>query len=258
MGYLDMFTLKGKVSVVTGAAQGIGKELCNALSDAGSDIIIADIQLKLAKEVADEIAKKGVRTIAISCDITSESDAQRVIDASVTEFGKIDVLVNNAGICEHIDSQDASYGSWRKIVDVNLNGTFNMSQKAGRQMIKQNYGNIINISSMSGSIVNLPEGQSAYNASKAAVIHLTKSLAMEWVPFNVRVNTIAPGFMRTEMTHAIFEENGEVAQKWMEFTPMRRPGTPKELGCAVIYLASDASSYMTGAILTIDGGYTCW
>ena len=173
-------------------------------------------------------------------------------------MGGLDILLNNAGICIHSDSQDMLLSDWKKIMSVNLDGIFLMSKAAARLMMENRKGSIINISSMSGLIVNTPQNQSAYNASKAGAIHLTKSLATEWAPYNIRVNTIAPGYMVTPMTQPTFDENGEMVRRWMSMSPMNRPGQPEELGGAIVYLASDASSFTTGAVLSVDGGYTCW
>ena len=144
------------------------------------------------------------------------------------------------------------------MVNINLNGVFFGAQAAGRAMIKQGYGNIINTASMSGLIVNTPQPQTSYNASKAGVIHLTKSLACEWAPRNIRVNAICPGYMQTEMTKKFFADGGEWVDRWMAMSPMKRPGTPDELQGVVLYLASDASTFTTGAAIPVDGAYTCW
>lgn len=258
MGVLEKFSLKGCCTIVTGAAMGLGKAMASALADAGSDIVIADINLEVARNTAGEIAGKGVRTLAIKNDVTSIDDAENLVKEVVKEFGRIDVLINNAGICKHEKAERMKFQDWHDVLNVNLNGVFIMSQAVGNFMISRKKGSIINISSMSGIIVNTPQCQCAYNASKAGVIMLTKSMAAEWAEHNIRVNTIAPGYMKTELTRPYFEGNGEMVKRWMEFSPMKRPGTPDELEGIAVYLASEASSFVTGGVFTIDGGYTVW
>ena len=179
-----------------------------------------------------------------------------MVSKVLNHFGKIDVLFNNAGITHHEKLEDILFEDWYKVININLNGVFLVSKAVGRVMIEQQKGSIINISSMSGLIANTPQSQSSYNTSKAGVIMLTKSLAMEWAQHNIRVNTIAPGYMKTELTKPYFEENGDMVKTWMNLTPMARPGTPDELGGLALYLASDASSFVTGSVYTVDGGYT--
>ncbi len=258
MGIMDMFSLKNKAAIVTGGATGLGYAMAQAMAQAGADILIADIDLAGASRAAEELCAFGTRCSAVLCDVADEKSADNAVETVCKQFGRLDILLNNAGICLHVDSQDMLLSDWQKIMRVNLDGVFIMSKAAARVMIENRCGSIVNISSMSGMIVNTPQNQSAYNASKAGVIHLTKSLATEWAPYNIRVNTIAPGYMMTRMTRPIFDENGEMVRRWMEMSPMKRPGQPEELGGAIIYLASDASSFTTGVVLPIDGGYMCW
>jgi len=258
MAIMERFSLKGYCSIITGAAMGLGNAMAEALAEAGSDIVIADINLDKAQEAAVQIEKMGVTALAVKCDVTSKEDCKKLANTVLSKFGHIDVLINNAGICKHIKAEEMAFEDWYDVINVNLNGVFLMSQAIGQVMIKQKKGSIINISSMSGIIVNTPQCQCAYNASKAGVIMLTKSLASEWAEHNIRVNTIAPGYMKTELTRPYFEENGEMVRRWMDFSPMKRPGTPDELGGIAIYLASEASSFVTGAVFLVDGGYTVW
>lgn len=259
MSVLDKFKLDGKVSAITGGAQGLGKSMACALADAGSDIVIAEINMDLAKQTTGEIEKKyGVKTLAVKCDVTSPADVNAMVSTVCDKFGKLDVLVNNAGITKHLPAEDVPVEDWLAVINVNLNGVFFCSQAAAKAMIKQKSGCIINISSMSGLIVNTPQDQASYNTSKAGVIHLTKSLATEWAKHNIRVNTIAPGYMKTSMTQPFFENGGEWVDHWMSMTPMNRPGTPEELDGIVLYLASEASTFTTGAVFPVDGGYTAW
>ncbi|MDR3085113.1 MAG: SDR family oxidoreductase [Christensenellaceae bacterium] len=256
---LERFSLKGKIAVVTGGAQGLGLAMAKALADAGATIVLADINQPLAEQSAAAIAAEcGVPAAAVQTDVTKEASAEALVKAVVSRFGGIDVLVNNAGICVHAGAEEMSYGDWFKVIDVNLNGVFLMSKAVGSQMLKQGKGNIINISSMSAIIVNTPQGQCAYNASKAGVMHLTKSLAVEWAERGIRVNTIAPGYMKTDMTAHVFEAGGKMVRKWMDMSPTKRPGEPEELGPLAVYLASEASSFVNGSVITVDGGYTAW
>jgi len=253
-----MFRLDGYCSIVTGAGQGLGKYMAITLAEEGSDIVIPDINFEKAKESADEIRKRGVRAIPIQMDVTKEKEIVTMVNTVLKTFGKIDVLINNAGICKHINAENMGYSDWLDVIDVNLNGVFLVSKAVGNVMIKQKKGSIINISSMSGIIVNTPQNQSAYNVSKAGVIMLTKSLAIEWAKYNIRVNAIAPGYMKIGVAEKYFEEKGDMVKRWLLFTPMGRPGNPEELQGITLYLASEASSYATGAVFTIDGGYTSW
>lgn len=259
MNVLDKFSMKNKVSIITGAAQGLGKAMATALAQAGSNVVISEINIPLAHKTARELEKKyKIKTSVIQCDVTLPEEARNMAEKTVGKFGKIDVLVNNAGICKHIPADSVSVEDWLAVINTNLNGVFFCSQAVGKIMIGQKSGNIINISSMSGLIVNTPQPQASYNASKAAVIQLTKSLAAEWAQYNIRVNTIAPGYMKTDMTRPVFERGGEWPERWVSLTPMKRPGTPDELDGIVLYLASEASSFVTGSVFLVDGGYTIW
>lgn len=257
MKILDQFKLDGKVAIVTGGAMGLGQAMATALAQAGANIVIADIKEDVAKATATTIREtEGVKTTALKVDVTDPDQVQQMVNDVVDEYGKIDILVNNAGMTINAKAEEMTYEQWNKVINLNLNGVFLVAQAVGRQMIKQGYGSIINTSSMSGLIANKPQEQSSYNASKAGVIMLTKSLAMEWSKYNIKVNTIAPGYMKTELTKPFFEQGGSMIDDWMGFTPMGRPGLPEELGGIVVYLASDASSFAQGSVFTIDGGYT--
>jgi len=258
MSVMDKFDLRGRCSIVTGAAMGLGKAMAEALAEAGSDIVIADINMEAAEATAAELSRIGTRVTAMRCDVTNPDQAEQLSESVLETFGRIDVLINNAGIAKHVKIEDMKIEDWRTIMDVNLNSVFIMSQIVGRVMIRQKKGSIINIASMSGLIVNTPQCQCAYNVSKAGVIMLTKSLASEWAEHGIRVNSIAPGYMKTELTRPYFEGNGEMVQRWMDLSPMKRPGTPDELQGIALYLASDSSSFVTGAVFSIDGGYTVW
>jgi len=251
----DPFNLSGKVAFVTGAGQGLGREFALALANAGAEIVIAELNPQTGPKVAREVQDLERKALAVVCDVTRPESIQQAADKAKAEFGKIDVLVNNAGVSIWCEAEAVSVQDWKKVIDVNLNGLFYCSQIIGRMMLEQGSGSIINIASMSGRIVNIPQCQASYNASKAAVIHLTKSLAIEWVKRGVRVNAISPGYMSGPLVDQFFEKP-DIGGVWMDRIPMGRPGRPEELGPLAVYLASDGSSYVTGANFVIDGGYT--
>ncbi|MGP4041084.1 SDR family NAD(P)-dependent oxidoreductase [Gracilibacillus sp. D59] len=257
MHIFDKFQLKDKVSIVTGAAMGLGKAMATALAQAGSHIVIADINYQEAEKTAKELSEQeSVDAIAIEMDVTNEDQVNEMVKKVMNHFGKIDVLFNNAGIVMNEKAENTSLADWKKVIDINLTGVFITSQAVGKVMIEQKRGSIVNISSMSGIIANTPQCQASYNASKSGVIMLTKSLAMEWAQHNIRVNSIAPGYMKTELTKPFFENGGNMTDTWMNMTPMGRPGQPEELGGIALFLASEASSFVTGSVYTVDGGYT--
>lgn len=249
----DRFNLSGRKAFVTGGARGIGKSISLALAGAGADIAVVDLDIDEARRTVDELKALGVDAFAIKTDVTSPYDVDQMINKILCRFGTIDIAVNNAGIAFNEKAEDMSYESWKKVLDVNLTGVFLTAQAAGRVMINNGSGSIINTASMSGHVVNQPQPQCGYNASKAGVIMLTKSLAVEWAPYHVRVNCISPGYMATEMTL----KATQWIPGWIEATPAKRMGYPEELQGAVIYLASDASAFTTGSDMIIDGGYTC-
>ncbi|MFV0406745.1 MAG: SDR family oxidoreductase [Propioniciclava sp.] len=247
------FSLAGTVTLVTGGRQGIGKVVAQQLAASGSDVVIVDIAD--GAQVAAEIAERtGVRTLSLQCDVTQPAEVERTMATAVSEFGKIDSLFNNAGIVVHKPALDVEPEEFTRVIDVDLNGVFFMAQAFARQLVQnRRQGSIVNTASMSGSIVNIPQAQASYNAAKAAVIHLTKSLAVEWAEHGIRVNCISPGYIMTEMTGTVRED---WRKTWTDMIPFKRLGTPEELAGGVIYLMSNAASYTTGADLVIDGGFT--
>lgn len=249
----DLFTLKNRVTIVTGGNQGIGKTVAGSIADAGSDVVILDIAD--AAPVAVAIQKEfGVRAKSYICDVTNPGEVAETVEKAARDMGTLDCLFNNAGICLHKSAVDCEPKDWLKVVDVNLNGIFFMAQAFGRYLIKHNKkGSIVNTASMSATIVNIPQGQASYNSSKAGVAHLTKSLAVEWALQGIRVNSISPGYIRTEMTGTVRKDWQDY---WVSTIPFKRMGTPDELAGAVIYLLSDAASYTSGADLLIDGCFT--
>jgi len=255
--FMERFSLEGKVAIVTGGGQGLGKVFCQAFAEAGADIVVAEINAETGPQTVEEMKGMGRRSIFVETDVRSVESIQAMTDAALKEFGHIDVLMSNAGIVKWSEGENVPEEEWREVIDVNLNGLFFCSQAVGRHMLERGSGSIVNIASMSGAIVNRPQAQASYNSSKAAVMHLTKSLAAEWAPRGVRVNAISPGYMGTDMAKPFFEDP-QYGGVWIPMIPMNRPGEPEELGCVAIFLASDASSYMTGATVFVDGGYTCW
>ena len=254
MNVLSQFKLNNKTAIVTGAARGLGESMAESLASVGVNVVIADINIEGATKVANRIQKSGVKTLATEVDITKKEQVKSMFKQVINNFNKIDILINNAGICINEAAKKMSNDNWNKVIDVNLNGMFLCSKEAGNVMLNQGFGNIINIASMSGIIVNRPQPQAAYNASKAGVIHLTKSLAAEWAP-NIRVNAIAPGYMKTEMTKKYLKDNPSIKKEWLNYTPLKRMGEINEINGAVIFLSSEASSFMTGQTMVIDGGY---
>ena len=253
MSVLDTFSLSGKVSVVTGGNRGIGRALATALAEAGSDIVLLVRDRDGTTAAVAELEALGVTAMAVTADVTEPEQVQRAVEEVLSRLGQVDVLVNNAGTCIHRPALEVTEEEWRSVMGVNVNGVWHCSQAFGRQMVAQRSGVIVNIGSISGQIVNRPQWQPAYNASKAAVHQLTKSLAAEWAPHGVRVNALAPGYIKTEMAPV---DEPQFRQHWIEDAPMRRYATPAELGPSVVFLASDASSFMTGSVLVVDGGYT--
>lgn len=253
MTVLDTFDLTGRVALVTGATKGLGRAFAHALAEAGADIVIGGRDEAGAAQVKAEIEDRGRRAAVHLGDITERAQAQALADAAIEAFGHVDVLVNNAGACVHRPSLEVTDDEWRHVMSVNVDAVWLMAQIVGAHMVERGKGSIINIGSMSGAIVNRPQWQPAYNASKAAVHHLTRSLAAEWAPRGVRVNALAPGYIQTAMSPV---DDPQFRRMWIEDAPMERCGQPEELGGAIVFLASDASSFVTGSVLTADGGYS--
>ncbi|TML99706.1 MAG: glucose 1-dehydrogenase [Actinobacteria bacterium] len=252
MGVLDAFDLSGKVAVVTGGNRGLGEAWVRALADVGATVIIAARDDERSERTR---ASVGGDVDTVGLDVRDPAGVRAALDKVVERHGRVDILVNNAGTCIHRPALEVSDDEWDQVIDVNLNGLWRCSQGFGRHMVDNGGGVIVNIGSISAQIVNRPQMQPAYNASKAAVHQLTKSLAAEWAPYGVRVNALAPGYVKTEMAAV---DRPEFRRHWIEDAPMQRYAMPDELGPALVFLASDASSFMTGATLVIDGGYTLW
>lgn len=257
--YLEKLKLDGKVAVVTGAGQGIGAACAQALGEAGAKVVVAEVIPERVDASVAELNALGIETHGITLDVTDSQAVDAAAAQIAREHGRIDILVNNAGVAKSdVPAEDTSDEHWRFHMDVNLDGLFWCCRAFGRVMLAQGSGSIVNVGSMSGLIVNKPQPQAFYNASKAAVHQLTKSLAAEWGDRGVRVNAIAPTYIETPLNKFGMTQAPEMYKTWLEMTPMKRVGQPDEIASVVHFLASDAASLMTGSIVVADAGYCCW
>jgi len=255
MAIFDKFSLQGKVAIVTGGNRGIGRAIALGFAEAGAMVAVVARDETKNEETLAELRGVGAKAIAVTANVAERGDLDAML-ATVTEaLGPIDVLVNNAGIGFHADALSLDDANWRRIFDTNLDAVWMASQIVGRQMVARKTGSIINSGSISGLIVNRPQWHSAYGISKAAVHHLTKSLAAEWAGNGVRVNAIAPGYVKTEIASTEYED---YRHYWRDEVPMQRYATPDEIAPIALMLASDAGSFITGSVFVVDGGYTLW
>jgi NAD(P)-dependent dehydrogenase (short-subunit alcohol dehydrogenase family) len=251
---LDLFRLDGRVALITGGAGGLGLVFARALAGAGADVALLGRRAEAAQAAADSVAQEtGRRTLALTADVTSAQQVQAAIERVHSQLGRLDILVNSAGINIRKPSVEFALDDWRKVLDINLTGTFICSQAAAPAMIANSWGRVINISSMLG-MVGLGE-RPAYTAAKGGVIQLTRTLALEWAQHNVTVNAMAPGPFGTEMNRPLID-NPVAYRAFADKIPLNRWGEPGELAGPIVFLASEASSFMTGAVLTVDGGWT--
>jgi NAD(P)-dependent dehydrogenase (short-subunit alcohol dehydrogenase family) len=254
MNVMDLFGLRGKRALITGGSSGIGRKVAQAYAQAGADVAIAARNVEILESVADELAHSGGKVVPIPCDVTRPEQVNSMVDEVIAELGGIDIAVCNAGIITVVPMLAMSPEEFQRIQDTNVTGVFLTAQAAARAMVAQGRGGvIINTASMSGSIINVPQQVGHYCTSKAAVIHMTKAMAVEFAPHNIRVNSVSPGYILTELVEPLTEYH----RQWEPKIPLGRIGRPEELTGLYVYLASDASSYMTGSDVVIDGGYTC-
>jgi NAD(P)-dependent dehydrogenase (short-subunit alcohol dehydrogenase family) len=249
----DLFDLTGKVAIVTGGGRGLGQQIAEGFAEAGANVVVCSRKLEACEEVSEKLKELGVKSFALKCDITNPEDVQNVVDQTKEKFGRIDILVNNSGASWGAPVEDMPLEAWKKVIDVNITGTFLMSQAAGRVMIEQQYGKIINIASVAGLKGSNPKYMNAigYNTSKGAVITFTKDLAAKWGPNGIYVNAIAPGFFPTKMSKGLLEKGGD---RILEGTPLRKFGSDTDLKGVALFLAAPASDFITGDIIVVDGG----
>jgi NAD(P)-dependent dehydrogenase (short-subunit alcohol dehydrogenase family) len=255
MPIFDKFSLRGKVAIVTGGNRGVGRAIALGFAEAGATVAIVARDEKKSEETLAELRAIGAKAIAVTADVAQRSDLEAMLATVTEELGPVDVLVNNAGIGFHADALTLDDTDWRRVFATNLDAVWMASQIVGRQMAARKAGSIINSGSISGLIVNRPQWHSPYGISKAAVHHLTRSLAAEWASKGVRVNAIAPGYVKTEIANTEYQD---YRHYWRDEVPMQRYASPDEIAPIALLLASDAGSFITGSVFVVDGGYTLW
>lgn len=255
MSLINKLSLKGRCGIITGGGQGLGRAFCQGFAEMGANVIVAELSEETGKKAAEELSQLGVKAVFVKTDVTKRIDLDRAVQAALDIDGRVDFMMNNAGITLWEEAERVSEADWRRVWAINLDAVFYGCQAVFEPMKKQGKGSIINTASMSAHIINVPQCQASYNASKAAVMHLTKSLAVEWAKYGIRVNSISPGYMNGPMAGKFFGDP-DIGPVWRGMTPMRRPGEPEELAGAAVLLASDASSFTTGSDYVIDGGFT--
>jgi NAD(P)-dependent dehydrogenase (short-subunit alcohol dehydrogenase family) len=252
---LAAFSLEGKKALITGGNRGLGFAFTQSLADCGASVVFIGRDVDANRAAVKRLADVGVRAHGIGADLTNDDDVRRGVDEAVEHLGGLDIVVNNAGTCFHQPAWDATDEQWQEVFDLNVRAVWKVSLAAGRHLRAAGGGSIVNIGSISALIVNRPQAQAPYNASKAAVHQLTKSLAAEWALDNIRVNAVAPGYVKTEMAPV---DRPELRRMWIEDAPQRRYAMPAEIAPSVVYLCSPAAAFITGSVLVIDGGYTLY
>jgi NAD(P)-dependent dehydrogenase (short-subunit alcohol dehydrogenase family) len=251
----EMFDLSGRVAVVTGSSSGLGAEFARGLAGAGASVVLAARRLDRLEELATELAAAGVEALPVRCDVADTGEVDRLAAITVERFGRLDILVNNAGVPSSVPAEDEPPEEFRRVMEVNVTGSFLCAQRCGRVMLEQGRGSIVNIASIMGLVGIGQIPQLAYNTSKGAIVNFTRELAAQWARRGVRVNAIAPGFFPSEMTGEMLSDERSL-RFLRRRTPMGRPGEPNELIGVLLLLASDASSYITGQTIVVDGGWT--
>jgi gluconate 5-dehydrogenase len=252
----QLFDLSGRVAIVTGGSIGLGRQMAEGLAEMGAHVVLCARKQERCQQAAEELLQLGVKAIALGCDVKSPDSIQEMVDATVSQFGRIDVLINNAGISWGAPVEEMRLEDWNKVIDTNLTGTFLCAQAVGKVMIRQGRGKIINIASVAG-LGGAPVELSAigYHASKGGVISFTKDLACKWAAHNIQVNAIAPGWFPSHMSNRVLEHHKDL---FLSHIPLRRFGNEHDLKGAAVFLASDASSFVTGHVLVVDGGQSAW
>ena len=249
----ELFDLTGKVAIVTGGGRGLGQQIAEGFAEAGANVVVCSRKVESCEEVSQQLQKLGVQSMALKCDVTNPDDVNHVVNRTLEKFGRIDILVNNSGASWAAPVEEMPLEAWQKVMNVNVTGTFLMSQAVGKVMIEQKYGKIINIASVAGLKGSNPKYMNAigYNSSKGAVITFTKDLAVKWGPKGIYVNAIAPGFFPTKMSKGLLEQGGAGI---LEGTPLGKFGSENDLKGVALFLAAPASDFITGDIVIVDGG----
>jgi gluconate 5-dehydrogenase len=256
MNIRQLLDLSGRVAIITGGSVGLGRQMAEGLAEMGANVALCARKKERCEQAAHELSQLGVKMLALGCDVKNPADVQKLADDVAAHFGRIDILINNAGTSWGAPVEEMKLEHWNKVIETNLTGTFLCSQAVGRFMLKQKRGKIINIASVSGLGGAPPELQAiGYHASKGGVIAFTKDLACKWALHNIQVNAIAPGWFPTHMSKGVLEHYKDF---FLERIPMKRFGTDHDLKGAAVFLASDASDYVTGQVLVVDGGQTAW
>lgn len=256
MSVKQLLDLTGRVAIITGGSIGLGRQMAEGLAEMGANLVLCARKAERCREAAEELEQRGIKAMSLACDVRNQASIQELVDATISQFGKIDILINNAGISWGAAVEEMRLDDWNKVIETNLTGSFLCAQAVGRIMIRQGRGKIINIASVAGLGGAPPELPAiGYHASKGGVISFTKDLACKWAVHNIQVNAIAPGWFPTHMSSRVIERHKEL---FLSHIPSRRFGNEQDLKGAAVFLASDASNYVTGHILVVDGGQTAW